>query len=183
MNVSCKRYSLRPSHSACFGQLVESQCWTLRLPELQDSESIMQKSPLFALFIVLSVGVSLSQSLNDSPSGAAVDCSDPSRAGSAECAAAQAQRSGTQGRDDSTPSERIPQLKTPAGFNTDQKTPPHASAQPLANSAAENPTLAGHRVPTDGRRLGRPGIAIVRAVVVRPASKHVCSHGFITGSE
>ena len=85
----------------------------------------MQKLLLLALFIVFSVGACLSQSLNDSsPQGTAVDCSDPSRAGSAECSAAQAQRPGNaQGRDYSTPSERVPELKTPTGLNPRQNMP------------------------------------------------------------
>jgi protein involved in polysaccharide export with SLBB domain len=87
----------------------------------------MQKSQLVALFIVLSVGICLSQSLNDSSSqgtssqGTPVDCSDPTLAGSAACSAAQAQRSGsTQGRDYSSSSVFNPVLRTPLGFNTDQ---------------------------------------------------------------
>ncbi len=86
----------------------------------------MQKTRLLALFIVLSLGVCLAQSLGDSSTqGAAVDCSDPSLAGSAECSATQqGQRSsGTQGRDYSSPSERTPQLRTSPSFNPNQNTP------------------------------------------------------------
>jgi len=105
----------------------------------------MLKSPLLALFIVLSIGVALSQSLNDSSSQGAtsqstgVDCSDPSQVGSVECAATQPQRSGsTQGRDYSTPSERVPQLKTPAGFNTGQNAP---RTSPLNPSQISQPRI------------------------------------------
>jgi polysaccharide export outer membrane protein len=83
----------------------------------------MQKSRLLALFIVFSVGVCLSQSLNDSSSqGTAVDCSDPLQAGSAQCSAAQTQTPGsTQGREYPSPSERIPQLRAaPTGSNPGQ---------------------------------------------------------------
>jgi protein involved in polysaccharide export with SLBB domain len=89
----------------------------------------MQKTLLLALFIVLSVGVCFSQSPDDLSSqgtasqGTAVDCSDPSMAGSAACSAAQAQTSGeTRGRDNSSTSERIPQLKTATGSNAAQNT-------------------------------------------------------------
>jgi protein involved in polysaccharide export with SLBB domain len=102
----------------------------LRFPELQDSESIMQKTRLLALLIVLSVGVCFSQSPDDSSSqgttsqGTAVDCSDPSQAGSTACSAAQGQRSsGAQGRDYSSTSERVPELKTPTGLNPRQNMP------------------------------------------------------------
>jgi len=105
----------------------------------------MHKSPLLALFIVLSVGVCPAQSLDDSSSqgtpsqGAAVDCSDPSLAGSAACGAAQAQRSGNaQGRDYSSTSERVPQLKTPATSNPRQTTP---STSPLNPSEIQQPKL------------------------------------------
>jgi protein involved in polysaccharide export with SLBB domain len=105
----------------------------------------MQKSRLVALFIGLSVGICLSQSLNDSSSqgtssqDAPVDCSDPSMAGSAECSAAQAQRSsGTQGRDYSSPSERMPQLKTPSGYNTGQNP---SRTTPLNPSQIPQPKL------------------------------------------
>ena len=90
----------------------------------------MQKTRLLALLIVLSVGVCFSQSPDDSSSqgttsqSTAVDCSDPSQAGSAACSAAQGQRtSGVQGRDYSSTSERVPQLKTPTGLNPRQTTP------------------------------------------------------------
>jgi protein involved in polysaccharide export with SLBB domain len=109
-----------------------------RFPELQDSESIMQKTRLLALFIVISLGVCLAQSLGDSSTqGAAVDCSDPSLAGSAECSAGQAQRSsGAQGRDYSSTSERVPELKTPAALNPRQTTP---STSPLNPSEIQRP--------------------------------------------
>lgn len=88
----------------------------------------MRKSQLLAAFIILSVGVSLSQSANDSLSqSAAADCSDPSRAASPECMAAQAQRSGgAQGRDYSSPTMATPVLRTSPEFRSDQynQTPP-----------------------------------------------------------
>src|SRR5664279_2014375 len=84
-----------------------------------------------ALFVLLSMGVCLSQSLSDiSPQGAAsqgaasqgmpADCSDPALAGTAGCSASQSQRSsGGQGSDPSS-SIRNPVLRSPSGFNTDQ---------------------------------------------------------------
>jgi protein involved in polysaccharide export with SLBB domain len=87
----------------------------------------MQKSRV-ALFIIFSMGVCFSQSLNDLPSqgatsqgatsqGSAADCSDPSLAGSAACGAAQSQRSnGSQGRDYSSSSVLNPVLRTPPSF-------------------------------------------------------------------
>jgi protein involved in polysaccharide export with SLBB domain len=94
----------------------------------------MQKSLLLALFIVFSVGVCLSQSLNDPLSqgttsqgttsqGTTVDCSDPSMAGSPLCSAAQAQRyNSTQLGDNSSYPMRTPMLTTPYGFSPDQYT-------------------------------------------------------------
>lgn len=89
----------------------------------------MQKSRFLGLFIVFSVGVCFSQSLDDprsqgTTSQAIADCSDPSQAESAECSAAQGQRlGGVQGRDDSSTTVRTPQLKTPAGSNPSQNAP------------------------------------------------------------
>ena len=90
----------------------------------------MQKSRLLALFIVLSARVCLpqipadSQSQNAPSQGTPVDCSDPLLAGSAECSAAQVQRSsGSQGRDSSSPSQRTPQLRTTPNFNAGQNAP------------------------------------------------------------
>jgi protein involved in polysaccharide export with SLBB domain len=131
IGISRKRHScVLLAISGCIGQLVKLRFCTLRFPELQDFESIMQKTRLLALLIVLSVGVCFSQSPDDSSSqgttsqSTAVDCSDPSQAGSAACSAAQGQRtSGVQGRDYSSTSEHVPQLKTPTGLNPRQTTP------------------------------------------------------------
>src|ERR1700733_6362368 len=82
------------------------------IPKLRDFESTMGNLRWLAFFIVLAAGVSVSQNPDNSwPQGSAVDCSDPSQAGSAACAP-QDQRQNTQ-RDYSSPSERSPQLKTP----------------------------------------------------------------------
>ena len=83
----------------------------------------MRRSQLLALFIVLFVGVCRSQSDTDSLlEKAAADCADPSRAGSPECTALQAQKSGgAQGRDLSTPAVPSPVLKTPPELNSDQR--------------------------------------------------------------
>src|ERR1700722_11885714 len=92
-------------------------------PKRRESESTMKELSLFALFIVLSTGVCLSQNPDNSwPQGAAVDCSDPAQEQSAECGA-QAQRPGRGQRDYPSTSERTPQLKTPEGSNTGANTP------------------------------------------------------------
>src|ERR1035437_9195768 len=104
----------------------------------------MHKSLLLASFIVVSVGICLSQSLNDFPSqgaafqgttsqGPAADCSDPSLAGSAACSAAQAQRSGSnQGQN--SPPMLTPELRSSEGFATDQN---------IFSSPALNPSQVG----------------------------------------
>src|SRR5882724_11881910 len=108
--------------------LISSIRTGLSLLERLGCPSTMRKSQLLAAFIILSVGVSLSQSPNDSLSqSAAADCSDPSRAASPECMAAQAQRSGSaQGRDYSSPTMATPVLRTSPEFRSDQynQTPP-----------------------------------------------------------
>jgi protein involved in polysaccharide export with SLBB domain len=108
----------------------------------------MQWSRL-ALFIALCVGVCFSQSLSEFPSqgatsqnppsqGASVDCSDPTQAGGAACAAAQAQRSGgTQGPGNSSPSVLNPVLRSP--FNTDQY---FVAPAPLNPSQLPHPNTA-----------------------------------------
>ena len=91
----------------------------------------MQKSlPLICLFILFSIGICFSQSLNDplsqgtSSQGTTVDCSDPSMANSAQCSGGQGQRaSGTEGGDNSSSAVRTPTLTNPGGFNPDQYTP------------------------------------------------------------
>jgi protein involved in polysaccharide export with SLBB domain len=106
----------------------------------------MQKSRLVALFIVLSVGICLSQSTNDPLSqgaasqGTQVDCSDPLQAGSIACsAAAQGQGSnGTQGRDNSPLPMRTPVLTSPGGLNQDRYIP---STPPLNPSQMRHPQL------------------------------------------
>ena len=87
----------------------------------------MQKAPLIALFIVISLGACFSQSLSDlasqaTPSqGTAADCSDPSQAGSVACSAARAQTSGGgQGLNNSSPSLLMPELRSSGGSFTDE---------------------------------------------------------------
>ena len=89
---------------------------------------MMRELRLLGLFVVISAGGCFSQTLNDSsPQSAtspsiAVDCSDPSQAGSAECNAAQSQTpSSTQGRENLPSSEGVPQLKPP--YNQGQSVP------------------------------------------------------------
>jgi protein involved in polysaccharide export with SLBB domain len=92
-------------------------------------ESTMQKSLLLLVFIVLSCAICFPQSLNDPLSqgatsqGTTADCSDPSNAGSAQCAAAQAQRSGGSMQGEGNSSMRTPVLTTPGGSSADQYAP------------------------------------------------------------
>jgi protein involved in polysaccharide export with SLBB domain len=97
----------------------------------------MQKPLSRALFVIFFLmGVSFSQSLNDpllqgtTSQGTTVDCSDPSMANSAQCSAAQGQRSGgTPGSDNSSPM-RTPVLTNPGGFSSDQYTPSRPPLNP-----------------------------------------------------
>src|SRR6202453_1584118 len=121
--------------------------------DLQDSESIMLKPLLIGLFITLSFGVCLSQSLGDAllqgttsqgtgSQGTTVDCSDPSMASSPLCAsAAQGQRSngnGIPGGNNSSSPMRTPVLTSPLGFSPDQYTP---STPPLNPSQIWHPSV------------------------------------------
>jgi len=89
----------------------------------------MQKSLLFVLSIVFSVGVCFSQSLNDPLSqgtttqGTAPDCSDPSMAGTALCSAVQGQGSGNVQSPEGTAPVHTPVLTTPGAYNQDQYMP------------------------------------------------------------
>jgi protein involved in polysaccharide export with SLBB domain len=100
----------------------------------------MRKSQVFVALTFLFVGVCRSQSPSDSLlEKAAADCSDPSRAASPECTAAQAQRSGNaQGRDDSSPGVPPPVLRTSPDFNSDQhiQSPPPLNPSQLAQRNA-----------------------------------------------
>jgi protein involved in polysaccharide export with SLBB domain len=104
----------------------------------------MQKFVFSALFVVFFIAACFSQSLNDPLSqgttsqGVTADCSDPSNAGSAQCVAAQAQRSGgIPGEGNSSSPMRTPVLTTPGGLN-DEYLP---SKPPL------NPSEMGHLQP------------------------------------
>ncbi len=96
--------------------------------------------PRVALFIVFSLRVCVSQSIYDpSSQGTAIDCSDPSQAATAGCAAS-AQKSGdtqSPGRDYSPPSVLTPVLRNTPGSNSDQyiQSPPplNPSQLPRAN--------------------------------------------------
>ena len=99
----------------------------LQFPELQVFESFMRKLLRFTLFVVLSSGMCVSQSLSDSLSqgtqsqNSAADCSDPSMAASAQCSAQRA--NSAQGRDNSSLPVRTPVLTNPSGSSSDQYTP------------------------------------------------------------
>jgi len=113
----------------------------------------MQKSLLIGLFITFSLGVCLSQSLDDpllqgatsqgtGSQGTTVDCSDPSMANSPLCSsAAQGQRyngSGIPGGNSSSSPMRTPVLTSPLGFSPDQYTP---SKPPLNPSQIWHPSV------------------------------------------
>jgi protein involved in polysaccharide export with SLBB domain len=85
----------------------------------------MQRLRRLAWFIVLSVGACLSQSSDPSSAGGAIDCSEPSRAGSTECGPGAGSGGGIQGHDDGSNSERVPELKTSSGSNPGQKLSPN----------------------------------------------------------
>src|SRR4029077_1186817 len=91
------------------------------------SESIMPKPLMLALFVVLSVEVCFSQSIDESltqgaiPQG--VDCSNPSMAANPECSGAHAQGSTSgQGRGNPPAPIRTPVLTNPGGAGPDQYT-------------------------------------------------------------
>jgi protein involved in polysaccharide export with SLBB domain len=86
----------------------------------------MQKLWLLPLFTLLSVSICFSQSPNySSPQGTAPDCSDPLQAGSPDCSTQQQGQtpSGDQGRENLSPAERTPQLRTTPGYNQNQNIP------------------------------------------------------------
>ena len=105
------------------------------------SELIMQKLPLLALFIVVTVGLCCSQTLSDpfsqgtssqgTSQGTSVDCSDPREANSPLCGSAQQQRSPSiQGMGGSSLPISTPALTTPYGFSPDQYTPTRPPLNP-----------------------------------------------------
>ncbi len=107
---------------------------------------IMQKSLLLALFLVFTVEAGFSQILNDPlsqnpASQSGIDCTDPTMAGSAQCAAAQSQRSGSgQGAGNSSQPVRTPVLTTPGGFSADQYTPAVPPLNPSQMRRVQVPT-------------------------------------------
>ncbi|MGC2474116.1 MAG: SLBB domain-containing protein [Candidatus Sulfotelmatobacter sp.] len=86
----------------------------------------MQKLPVFVLCVLFLSTVSFSQSYDNVPSsqssqslGIAIDCSDPSQAGSVECSGAQSQQNQrTNVEGGSYPSQGTPQLRTVPGLDT-----------------------------------------------------------------
>ncbi len=100
-----------------------------------------------------------------------MDCSDPSQAGSAACGPAQAQSpSSTPGRDVSSPSERVPELKTPTGLNQRQNLP----STPLNPSQIQRPKFPP-RPETEFEQMvadsaGRPLPLFGQSLFVQPPS-------------
>jgi protein involved in polysaccharide export with SLBB domain len=106
----------------------------------------MQKCLLFALFVGFSLMPCVSQTLNDplsqgTQSQSSPDCSDPTMASSAQCVAAQSQRSnGAQTGDNSSSTIRTPVLTNPPGFSADQYTPTKPPLNPSQIWHAQTPT-------------------------------------------
>lgn len=101
--------------------------------ERQNCPSMMLKTRLVAAFVACSFGICLSQTSNDLPQQK--NCSDPSNAGSAECSASQADRSGgAAGRDYSAPATMTPVLRTSPDFNSDRSiaSPPSPNPSQVA---------------------------------------------------
>jgi protein involved in polysaccharide export with SLBB domain len=101
---------------------------------------MMQQSRMVALFVVLSFRISFAQSL-DPQSGntqSAVDCSDPSQAGSPACTSTQGSGN-TQGFNPTLAPPLVPELKNPAGLNTEQSStrtlPANPSQGPRPNTS------------------------------------------------
>src|SRR5258707_3882617 len=114
--------------------------------------SLMQKPRLLALYVFLSVGVCLSQTINDSsPQSTAVDCSDPMQAESTACSGTSAQRSSSgQGRDYLSPSVLTPVLRTSPGSNTDQ----YIEGPPPLNPSQTPHSIIPLRAETEFKQTG-----------------------------
>jgi protein involved in polysaccharide export with SLBB domain len=96
----------------------------------------MQKSLMFTLFVVFTMGICFAQSLNPlsqgtSSQGTGVDCSDPSMAATPACSGAQSQGSGSaQGAGSSSAPLHTPVLTNPGGNNPDQYMPSQPPPNP-----------------------------------------------------
>ena len=99
-------------------------------------------------FILFSVGVCLSQTLNDPLSqaqgtsqsqGSVPNCNDPSMAGSAQCVGAQGS-AGAQGRDNSSGPMQTPVLTNPGASNQDQFAPTKVPLNPSQMRRVQTPT-------------------------------------------
>jgi protein involved in polysaccharide export with SLBB domain len=144
-------------------------------------QSTMQKLLLFSLFIALSCEICFSQSFNDplsqatqgtSSQGSAADCSDPSNAGSAQCAGAQAQRSGAnQGEANPSGAVRTPVLTNQGSMGADQYAP---SKPPLNPSelrhlqTSPQPETEFEQMVADS--VGRPLPLFGQSLFVQPPS-------------
>ena len=133
-----------------------------------------------ALLILFSTGVSLSQALNDpmsqnTPSNG-VDCSDPSMAGSSQCAAGQGQGANARPR----------RWKFSAGqhsgfdeFRQQQRRPIRSgasAAEPFANRQPRDDDPSPHGIRTDGGGFSRTTASLVRPIAFPAASKHIRAH-------
>jgi len=105
----------------------------------------MRKLLRFVLFVALSSGICVSQSLSDPLSqgipsqSTGVDCSDPTIAATPQCTAAQTPKANSaQGRENSSAPVRTPVLTNPPGFNSDQYTPGQPPINPSQLPQAES---------------------------------------------
>ena len=133
---------------------------------------MMRKPHLLTLFVLLCVGASFSQSINDSSrqSGTSpniiVDCSDPFQATSADCAPTQGQTpSGSQGGGYAPSNEAVPQLRSLGDENQNQYPPgtnprnpseiakPKAAAFPRTEFEQMVADSAGRPLPLFGQSL------------------------------
>jgi protein involved in polysaccharide export with SLBB domain len=145
------------------------------------TESTMQKPLLLFLFVaVLSCEISFPQSLNDpltqgtTSQGTSIDCSDPSNAGSVQCAAAQAQRSGAaqgEGVPSSSSSVHTPVLTNSGGMIPDQyapSKPPLNPSQLRQLQTSPQPETEFEQMVADS--VGRPLPLFGQSLFVQPPS-------------
>lgn len=128
-----------------------------------------------ALLILFSAGISFSQALNDplsqSTPSDGVDCSDPSMAGSSQCAASQGQGSNAgQGAENSAPVS-TPVLTNSGSGNADQYapgTPPPNPSQIATPAAAIHPRTEFEQMVADS--VGRPLPLFGQSLFLQPPS-------------
>ena len=134
----------------------------------------MQKLRLLALVIFCSGGMCVAQSLDslsqsEASQSTGADCSDPTQAGSAACAASQGQRSGGGQGNAAPPSVLPPVLR--AAPNADQltpSTPPTNPSQMPHEKGAIRPETEFEQMVADS--VGRPLPLFGQSLFVQPPS-------------